>query len=35
VLLPAVIAFVAPIVLGRRYDDAMRRELASPGPGAA
>jgi hypothetical protein len=33
VLLPAAVGFVASVVLGRRYDDALRRELAGSGVG--
>ena len=33
VLLPAAIAFVGSVLLGRRYDDALRRELAGSGGG--
>lgn len=32
VLLPATVGFVASVVLGRRYDDALRRELAAGSP---
>jgi len=31
-LLPAAIAFVTTVMLGRRYDDALRREIAGPRP---
>lgn len=31
VLAPAAVAFAATVVLGRRYDDALRGELARPG----
>lgn len=35
VLLPAALAFVLVVVLGRRYDDALRAELALNGDGRA
>ncbi|AWB86352.1 hypothetical protein C3E77_06820 [Mycetocola zhujimingii] len=29
VMVPAVLAFIVTVVLGRRYDDALRREIAA------